>query len=339
MSNNEKNINHCLTRQEILDFKQGNMEADRAHQVKQHIASCELCSDAMEGYTPLTAMEINHNWKALDRKISYKHTSSGKLQLKKNMVLALAAAASIASIIVVTKILNKPLYNDYNQISEYRIELSDNFTPPPPPKTQLKHAHVIEKEAIISEVNESQAEPDEDQEIIVIKKKNPLNNPRFGNREQPADIILKRNQKTVERKASAEGNIVIPKEKIRYGYSYNNKIITVQFDGEKYGKTSNGKALPSFQNQGLNGFMNYINKNLKYPKEAYVDNIQGTVLIHFTVSKAGRVSDVKLVNGVHPSVNKEAVRVIKDSPIWFPGTIDNNPVDVQLSCPVTFVIK
>lgn len=93
---------------------------------------------------------------------------------------------------------------------------------------------------------------------------------------------------------------------------------------------------PSFKGGGTLEFSKWVNAHLNYPKSAKEDGIQGRVLVAFTVKANGQVGDVKVVKGVDPALDAEAVRVVSKSPKWKPGYSDGKPVDVSYTVPVVF---
>ena len=96
---------------------------------------------------------------------------------------------------------------------------------------------------------------------------------------------------------------------------------------------------PAFNGGDANEFSRWVNSNLVYPKEAMERSIQGRVSLQFTVTKAGKVNDVKVLRGVHQLLDDEAVRVISASPDWVPGQQKGKAVDVTYVFPVIFQIK
>jgi len=80
----------------------------------------------------------------------------------------------------------------------------------------------------------------------------------------------------------------------------------------------------------------FFAEHLRYPQEARDSNIQGQVLVSFIIDTVGAVSDVEVVRGVHPSLDKEAVRLVEMMPNWIPGKSRNRPVRVQFHMPVNF---
>lgn len=83
----------------------------------------------------------------------------------------------------------------------------------------------------------------------------------------------------------------------------------------------------------------WIANNIKYPEIAKENNIQGKVYVQFVIGKDGKVSDVQVVRGVDPSLDKEAVRVIQSMPAWKPGKQRNKPVKVSFQLPINFKLN
>ncbi|HDP76338.1 MAG TPA: energy transducer TonB [Bacteroidales bacterium] len=97
--------------------------------------------------------------------------------------------------------------------------------------------------------------------------------------------------------------------------------------------------MPAFQGGDINNFRVWVQQNLKYPDVAAENGIQGRVIINFVVEPSGKVSNVKVVRGVDPSLDKEAVRVVSMSPKWKPGSQRGKAVRVQFTIPIIFVLQ
>lgn len=97
--------------------------------------------------------------------------------------------------------------------------------------------------------------------------------------------------------------------------------------------------MPDFKGKGLNGFRNWVMKNLEYPEIAAENGISGTVYVTFVVEPTGLVNKVTIVRGVDPALNKEAVRVVKTSPKWTPGKQRGKAVRVAFTFPIKFVLQ
>lgn len=87
---------------------------------------------------------------------------------------------------------------------------------------------------------------------------------------------------------------------------------------------------------GDNAMMRYINKERRYPRQAYEAGIEGRVLCGFVVLPDGTISDVEVVRGVERSIDREAVRIIRNMPQWKAGSISGTPVPVYFILPIAF---
>lgn len=96
---------------------------------------------------------------------------------------------------------------------------------------------------------------------------------------------------------------------------------------------------PEFPNGGMSGLMQYLSKNIKYPPIAQENGTQGRVIVQFVVNRDGSIVDAKVMRGVDPYLDKEALRVIKMMPKWSPGKQRNKPVRVKYTVPVMFRLQ
>lgn len=90
---------------------------------------------------------------------------------------------------------------------------------------------------------------------------------------------------------------------------------------------------------GLAALMKYLSENTKYPVVAQENGVQGRVTVQFVVEKDGSISDVHVLRGVDPSLDKEAVRVVKSMPRWTPGKQNGITVRVNYRVPVLFRLQ
>lgn len=90
---------------------------------------------------------------------------------------------------------------------------------------------------------------------------------------------------------------------------------------------------------GQTAMLQYMMKNIKYPKQAMKEGIQGRVTVSFIVEKDGRVTNVRLLRSVQSALDKEAVRVVKSMPKWSPGKHNGKPVRVRFNIPVMFKLN
>ncbi len=96
---------------------------------------------------------------------------------------------------------------------------------------------------------------------------------------------------------------------------------------------------PSFNGGDANEFSKWVNLHLKYPDTTKNKGGQGRVTLQFTIKADGSVADVHVIRGVDPDLDKEAVRVVSNSPKWTPGMTKGKPVDVIFTFPVIFQLR
>ena len=96
---------------------------------------------------------------------------------------------------------------------------------------------------------------------------------------------------------------------------------------------------PTFQKGDANNFSKWVNQRLVYPEIAKENGVQGRITLQFTIDKDGSLTKVKVLRGVDPSLDKEAVRVVSMSPKWEPGRQRDRAVPVTYTFPVIFKLR
>lgn len=96
------------------------------------------------------------------------------------------------------------------------------------------------------------------------------------------------------------------------------------------------EEMPSFPGGGMPECLKFLSKHLKYPAISQENGVQGIVSVQFIVEKDGSISNPKVIKGVDPYLDKEALRVIKLMPKWNPGKQRGVTVRTQFSVPVKF---
>jgi TonB family protein len=87
---------------------------------------------------------------------------------------------------------------------------------------------------------------------------------------------------------------------------------------------------------GMDSFYQLIAANLKYPETARLNNIEGKVFIEFIIQTDGSLTDFKVLKGVSPDIDNEAIRVISLSPPWEPATQKGRVVKQRMVLPISF---
>lgn len=99
------------------------------------------------------------------------------------------------------------------------------------------------------------------------------------------------------------------------------------------------EEMPLFEGQKSEKFREYIVENLSYPMDAQEKRIQGKVFVSFIVETDGTVTNVKVVRGVDPSLDNEAIRVVESSPKWTPGKQRGQAVRTSFTFPIIFRLQ
>ncbi len=101
---------------------------------------------------------------------------------------------------------------------------------------------------------------------------------------------------------------------------------------------TNVEVQPEFPG-GMKEMVKFLSENLTYPEPPGCQDIQGRVICSFVVMKDGTISDVKVVRGLHPHLDAEAIRVLQSMPKWKPGTHRGQAVDVLFSTAVVYRLQ
>ena len=96
--------------------------------------------------------------------------------------------------------------------------------------------------------------------------------------------------------------------------------------------------MPAFPG-GMEAMIQFISNNIQYPADAQKQKVDGRVLVNFVVEKDGSITEVKVIKPTFPSLDAEAVRVVKAMPKWKPGYQKGQAVRVQFTMPINFSLK
>lgn len=134
------------------------------------------------------------------------------------------------------------------------------------------------------------------------------------------------------KKTATEEKVIQPDQKPKKV-----EVIEVKGEEDKPPIFTVVEEMPSFPG-GKKALYAYLGDNIKYPDVAKKEGIQGTVYVTYVVEKDGAISHAKVLRGVHESLDKEAVRVIKTMPKWEPGKQRGESVRVQYTLPIKYTL-
>lgn len=110
---------------------------------------------------------------------------------------------------------------------------------------------------------------------------------------------------------------------------------TVENDTVYEKATNIPDVMPSYPG-GSQVLLKYLQTQIRYPSDARKMKVEGRVVVSFVVDKDGWVTNVSVLKGVFPSLDREAVRVVSGMARWNPGMQNGKPVKVKYSLPISF---
>jgi len=142
---------------------------------------------------------------------------------------------------------------------------------------------------------------------------------------------IKNNKKEGEWKGSIADSArficIFHKNEVKSGISYTNS-------GHKY--TFKHPRVEAVFSDGMDAFFLFLKKNLQFPESAKKHHASGTVSVGFYVETDGTLSDVTVVRSVVKSLDDEALRLVKMSPLWIPARLFGIPVRSHYTVPINF---
>ena len=94
-----------------------------------------------------------------------------------------------------------------------------------------------------------------------------------------------------------------------------------------------------FKKGSVEEFRKWLSRNINYPEDAVSANVNGKVYLQFTIDKMGKLTDIKVLKGIHPVIDQAAIRALNSSPKWTAATFNGQAVKVSYIIPITFCIQ
>lgn len=113
------------------------------------------------------------------------------------------------------------------------------------------------------------------------------------------------------------------------------KTIVQEIDDQVFSSVERWPEYPG----GEQALFNFIEENKQYPQSAIDMGIEGRVILRFVIDEEGMINNIQVVRGVHPDLDKEALRVAKLMSKWTPGEINGKKVKVYHTLPVAFRLR
>ena len=123
--------------------------------------------------------------------------------------------------------------------------------------------------------------------------------------------------------------------KVALNQEYTTENIILTADAENLTVELKKVVMPEYPG-GPAECMKFLSKNIRYPKTAWKNKVQGRVVVQFVVDKDGSIDDIKIVKSVSWELNDEAKRVVKRMPKFKPGTVGGEPIRMRFTMPIMF---
>jgi periplasmic protein TonB len=225
----------------------------------------------------------------------------------RNVLISLLIGILILGTAVITPFINaKAVENKKRAERQVEIKMenlntpTDQVAPPPPPPPPP--AEVVQQARYVPPVVVDSVKPDENVKLMSADQAN----------------VEVKNDQVVEEVQQA-------KEEVQEVEAEPEPFVVVE-------------EMPMFPG-GDAALLTYISEHTNYPEVAKENNIQGRVIVRFCVTSKGGVSQVTVLKGVDPELDKEAVRVVGTLPTFKPGKQGGKPVPVWYMVPITFTLK
>lgn len=321
----------CLSREGLLLFELGKLNAQETALVKAHLQTCELCALAAEGLAMADPQEFKQDLETIYASLKEVEVPEELQQSEENTVksmpppkksffrmyrLEMIAAALLLLLVISARQIYVGLLPEKRQSDLARIEPEN----------------VDEMEVIQQEITTRERRGEE----RLKKRPTPL---------KPVEIsVVSDDQKDI----SAPGTEP----------SHNNAQRMAALDASEEKHNASGAEMQMQEEQELDGVeifsvaeqapefpggdkkrIEFLTENIKYPDEARELGVQGTVYIGFVVEKDGSITNTRVLRGIGKGCEEEAFRAIRMMPKWKPGTQSRQPVRMQVNMPVTFTLS
>jgi periplasmic protein TonB len=227
---------------------------------------------------------------------------------KPTLILALFVGIVIIGTVIITPYLNAKASENRSKRAERTVEVTmeameapvEQVAPPPPPPPPP--AEVIQRQAYVPPVVVDSVKPEEQMQLMTA--------------DEAVDMV--HNTEVVDIPVEV-------REEVQEAEPEEVPFVVVE-------------EMPMFPG-GDNALLKFIGENTIYPEVAKENNIQGRVIVRFCVTAKGGVSQVSVLKGVDPELDKEAMRVVTTLPPFKPGKQGGKPVPVWYMVPITFTLK
>jgi len=328
----------CLTIEAMKGLQSSSLDITNKENALKHLEECELCNDAYDGFKLVNdpekiddiVTEINYN---LQNKLKPSET----IPIRPNRhigIIAYTAAASIIILLGLFFLLNRDKKTDESFAQQaISIVIKESIPDVPVPDTNRKQRSESGNPSIESE---RKSKPvgfkEEDTEDTFLSDK-------YESKEFFLEAIVVSTRKTLNQQANTR---YISVDKTDTENSQIERVVKIDEEATITEETETiftvVEELPEFP-EGYEKLSKYLRSNLKYPRNARENEIEGKVFVSFIVEENGNISEVNILRGIGGGCDEEAKRVIESMPDWIPGKQRGKAVKVQFNMPIVFKLN
>ena len=226
----------------------------------------------------------------------------------RTLLISVLIGVVILSTAVITPYLNAKAAESSKKRAEREVEIklenldTPNETVAPPPPPPPPPAETVQQARYVPPVVVDSVKPEDEIQLMTAEEA----------------VVEVRDEEVVE-------VVEVVKEEIREEEAEPEPFVVVE-------------EMPMFPG-GQEELLRYIAEHVVYPEVAKENNIQGRVIVRFCVTAKGGVSQVSVLKGVDPELDKESIKVVSGLPAFQPGKQGGKPVPVWYMVPITFTLK
>ena len=352
----------CITAEGMKLFLEKQLSTENNDLISTHLASCEFCADALEGFRIFYAQKPSENISDLINEI--KADIETVALEKKSKIVSKPHLNKIRSYIAVAASLillaGSYFVFWYNRPENSKKIASLNSTEQSMPMVKGKSLNTTKPVDEVGLFSKSK-------EISTSKKRliasNETNNEitdvfkdiRVVTEDLQEPIVVKEEAKKNEQIDTnlSEKDNVVAGTTVTENMEVINKpeVVTISKSKMPESKRSNSdksayktpvysivEEIPSFPG-GEDSLQRFILKHLNYPMKAKKKKLQGTVIVNCTIDNLGKITDVSITKSLGSGCDEEAIRLIKLMPLWKPGKQSGIAVNTRISIPVKFTLN
>lgn len=345
----------CLTREAFEALVNHQLPAEAKVLADEHITSCPLCSDALEGFAYQTS-DFNELMSRSDEDfadlMARVHSKSHNRRI---LLVTLSTAASILMFLGLFLMINKsqPKMQVTQKVSEDTTLRQKTVIEP----NVLAEIPKTEKARKAQTQTETETETETETPPAASKNKAVRFTPPVVSDAKTSEVETKDElQPVAVAPLKVESGVAIePVSDSEKSLEKEDNAVSM-YNASKDKRTSASRSaelkakdesaaplrfveqMPSFPG-GSEAMMKFINEHLKYPSTAAEMGVSGKVTLQFLVEKSGKITDIKVVRGIGGGCDEEAVRVVKLMPDWTPGKQNGKPTAVYFTLPISFTLQ